>query len=1034
MRKIILNVLSVCLLVLGASAQRYQVTTGTLNAENQWAVVEDPITANYVEIGNVTIGGISELWISSYAPNGTIVTSARASNTRNMIARDISVAPTDVNGNRTYYVTGWTQIQGPAGIVTQMFVGRINLAGVFMWYEENPFGGNGNPAEGVAIVTEPITTDAVAVGIVQFPAAGGVPAGPRILLVRFGPGGGAPVWSNVYNGAGNWMPREIDLGVPAPGCAVGAQPGNFIVTGEAVVPPNGVPQTFASVYNGGGAECWRNLYPAASPVLPTPFGDAGYDVVFHPQTGNYCIAGVAQTGAARGAATSTPYFLNVTPAGALVASAVYTTPALQPMGLYPRCISLGQLVGQVVFAGPDFNTNRTFAGLLPGIAPFPVGIFNNYVGLGTANSVGQPFILNDAWPEDVLFTNLGTIPGYLVSTNAVPGAFGAGDGHFIRTDVGLQTPNSCNALPIQNRPSNSLRSQNQVSNRFNAPNWNNVPAIRKPYNVQQQFCNDPCVVAASFTYVQTGTTVTFTSTSTASGPMTYSWNFGDGSPLDPNPNPTHTYTGTASSYTACLTVSTTNASGVTCSQTYCVTINMCSVTPDFTYTVNCKTVSFSDASTGTGPFTYSWDFGDGNTSSAANPVHTYAACGTYTVTLTVCDAVCCKTITKTIVIPCCVVASDFCLTTHGRDVTLNINMGTNPGSTTYDVYVDGVLTPWTSGTTQTLSAGVHVICVKASYTDPCGNVCCATSCKTISVSDLCTLAANFWFQVQSGGTVVFTDQTTGGVSNSYLWDFGDGNTSTTASPTHTYTSTGTFDVCLTVTSVNGSDACTQHVCKTVVIEKPCLVFADYAATHCTAAPLTVVFKNLSVNAVKYEWDFGDGGTDISTDPTHTYAAPGKYIVCLKAIVDGRCWYSACYLVVVSTVTTNTDCNNLPPDPFFRLFTPVKNEMKRVATAAGTVDNRQKETNNMELKPGVLELFPNPASQQVRAVWVSTRTEKGEVMMLNAAGKLVYKTTAVLNSGINQLSIPVNNLPGGMYLVRLQTGAQTYTGNFFVKNR
>jgi len=60
---------------------------------------------------------------------------------------------------------------------------------------------------------------------------------------------------------------------------------------------------------------------------------------------------------------------------------------------------------------------------------------------------------------------------------------------------------------------------------------------------------------------------------------------------------------------------------------------------DFTYTVNCPSVSFTDASTdpdGT-VVSWLWDFGDGNTSTQQNPTHTYAADGTYTVTLTVWD-------------------------------------------------------------------------------------------------------------------------------------------------------------------------------------------------------------------------------------------------------------------------------------------------------------------------------------------------------------------------------------------------------------
>ena len=62
-------------------------------------------------------------------------------------------------------------------------------------------------------------------------------------------------------------------------------------------------------------------------------------------------------------------------------------------------------------------------------------------------------------------------------------------------------------------------------------------------------------------------------------------------------------------------------------------------TADFTYTTNYLIVSFTDASTsGDGAInTWAWDFGDGNTGTEQNPVHTYAEDGIYSVTLTVTD-------------------------------------------------------------------------------------------------------------------------------------------------------------------------------------------------------------------------------------------------------------------------------------------------------------------------------------------------------------------------------------------------------------
>lgn len=90
-------------------------------------------------------------------------------------------------------------------------------------------------------------------------------------------------------------------------------------------------------------------------------------------------------------------------------------------------------------------------------------------------------------------------------------------------------------------------------------------------------------------------------------------------------------------------------------------------------------------------------------------------------------------------------------------------------------------------------------------------------CETPANSDSVTITVfplptvNFSF---SGEPAVTFTNLTSGVGNIYFWNFGDGNTSTSVDPTNTYTSTGTYTVCLTVTSAEG---CTDSICKSVLI-------------------------------------------------------------------------------------------------------------------------------------------------------------------------------------------------------------------------
>jgi len=123
---------------------------------------------------------------------------------------------------------------------------------------------------------------------------------------------------------------------------------------------------------------------------------------------------------------------------------------------------------------------------------------------------------------------------------------------------------------------------------------------------------------------------------------------------------------------------------------------------------------------------------------------------------------------------------------------------------------------------------------------------------------------------------IFTNTTSGGVppASSYLWDFGDGITSTLENPTHVYGAAGTYTVTL--------EACNEEdLCDTAsgVVEVLPLPAADFTFV---VSNLIVTFTNGSANADTYLWDFGDGITSTLDNPVHTYAANGTYTVTLSA--------------------------------------------------------------------------------------------------------------------------------------------------------
>lgn len=137
----------------------------------------------------------------------------------------------------------------------------------------------------------------------------------------------------------------------------------------------------------------------------------------------------------------------------------------------------------------------------------------------------------------------------------------------------------------------------------------------------------------------------------------------------------------------------------------------------------------------------------------------------------------------------------------------------------------------------------------------------------------------------SGDTIVpsaidFINESTG--ASSYLWDFGDGITSTEENPSHIYTEVGTFTVKLTVNNDGGTDEFVNTI--NIIAVTP---ISSFSAISDTETPLKVLFTNTTTIATSYDWDFGDGQSSTEKNPTHTYAAPGIYTVTLTSDNDGQ---------------------------------------------------------------------------------------------------------------------------------------------------
>jgi len=120
---------------------------------------------------------------------------------------------------------------------------------------------------------------------------------------------------------------------------------------------------------------------------------------------------------------------------------------------------------------------------------------------------------------------------------------------------------------------------------------------------------------------------------------------------------------------------------------------------------------------------------------------------------------------------------------------------------------------------------------------------------------------------------------------SYSWTFGDGDSATGVSPTHTFTAGGTYAVTLTVTDDIGKTGVSSQSLNVGTAGDPVAVFTTLPATPLVSE--NVIFNGLGSSAptgrtiASYSWNFGDGtpfGNGVTT--THAYSAPGTYLVTL----------------------------------------------------------------------------------------------------------------------------------------------------------
>ncbi|MDR2835807.1 MAG: PKD domain-containing protein [Bacteroidales bacterium] len=290
----------------------------------------------------------------------------------------------------------------------------------------------------------------------------------------------------------------------------------------------------------------------------------------------------------------------------------------------------------------------------------------------------------------------------------------------------------------------------------------------------------------------------------------YEWNFGDESEVSKEKSPTHTYT-KGGAYMVKLFVRGEGGNNEVSKQVLVKEARLMPPTTDFTFSPNGgqAPISIEFTNTSTGATSYYWDFGDGSNSTAIHPAHEYTAAGNYQVILECTNAEGKTTKTKSISItsPAPPIANfTFTPNTGIYPCTVTFtNTSTNATSYTWN-FGDGSSEINTDEMTTThifnLAGNFTItLTAKNTYSE---NV----KTKNIIITAPVVIPppiADFEYTGATGYTpCTVTFINTSSNADSYYWDFGDGATSSDASPTHIYTTGGEKTVTLSATNTGGT--------------------------------------------------------------------------------------------------------------------------------------------------------------------------------------------------------------------------------------
>jgi len=337
-----------------------------------------------------------------------------------------------------------------------------------------------------------------------------------------------------------------------------------------------------------------------------------------------------------------------------------------------------------------------------------------------------------------------------------------------------------------------------------------------------------------------------------------------------------------------------------------------------------------------------WDFGDGSVSNEFEPVHYYEEPGVYEVCLTIttsdsCSSEYCARIEVGDTVSCmaffeyymddCIDPLSDCI--GGEMIRYFQDM--SQGSIiqwSWD-FGDGTTSEEQNPVHEFTEPGYYNVCLTITTSDSCSSQYCTM--VEVGVTPDCMAMFDYYPAVYCddalskciGSTVMqLVDYSYGNII-SWLWDFGDGTTSSEQNPIHEFPDLGEYLVCLNISS---SDSCYDTYCALIDLgQTECHALFDYCNYSSSLImdsipPDTIPgdsipsddlylvgFRNLSEGEIDYYWwDFGDGGYSSDENPVHAYEYPGYYTVCLTISSYSGCYDTYCTTVNIGSIECNID--------------------------------------------------------------------------------------------------------------------------------